>query len=124
MREYEWQREAGDDDKGGDKATEIDGTGALAIVGRKVVTSAVCEECVWEGSENESQCCPNTAVLVWGRGGRWRCGWGREGGGKVDPPTRRGSQFDQSAQERIIIKNPTARTKESKMTAVDMIGCI
>ena len=47
------------------------------------------------------------------------------GGGRkcFDPPTRRGSQFDQSAQERMIIKNPTARTKESKMTAGEMLGC-
>ena len=41
MREYEWQREAGDDNKRGDEAAEVDGAGALAIVGRKVVTSAV-----------------------------------------------------------------------------------
>ena len=44
-----------------------------------------------------------------------KCG---EGVRNVNPPTRRGSQFDQSAQERMIIKNPTARTKESKMTAL------
>jgi hypothetical protein len=32
-------------------------------------------------------------------------------------PTRRGNQFDQRAQDRIIIKKPTARTKESRITA-------
>ena len=32
-------------------------------------------------------------------------------------PTRRGNQFDQRAHERMIIKKPTARTKESRMTA-------
>jgi hypothetical protein len=53
-----------------------------------------------------------------GMRGELRCGGG---GGKVDPPTSSGSQFDQSAQERIIIKNPTARTKESKMTAGEML---
>ena len=35
-----------------------------------------------------------------------------------DVPTRRGNQLDQSAQERIMRRNPTARTKDSKMTAV------
>lgn len=34
-----------------------------------------------------------------------------------DEPTKRGNQFDHRAQERMIIKNPTARTNESKMTA-------
>lgn len=54
MREYEWQREAGDDNKCGDKATEVYGAGgAFGVVG-KVITSAMCEECVWEGSEDES----------------------------------------------------------------------
>jgi hypothetical protein len=32
-------------------------------------------------------------------------------------PTRRGNQFDQRAHERMIIKKPTASTKESRMTA-------
>ena len=41
MREYEGQREAGDDDECSDEAAEVDGTGALAVVGRKVVTAAV-----------------------------------------------------------------------------------
>jgi len=41
MREYEWQREAGDDDESGDKAAEVDGARALAVVGRKVVSAAV-----------------------------------------------------------------------------------
>jgi hypothetical protein len=35
----------------------------------------------------------------------------------INEPTMRGSQFDQRAQERMIIKNPTARTKESRITA-------
>ena len=35
----------------------------------------------------------------------------------VDEPTKRGNQFDHRAQERMIIKNPTARTNESKITA-------
>jgi hypothetical protein len=35
----------------------------------------------------------------------------------INEPTMRGNQFDQSAQERMIIKNPTARTKESRITA-------
>lgn len=39
MREYERQREAGDDDERGDEAAEVDGAGAL--VGGKVVTAAV-----------------------------------------------------------------------------------
>jgi hypothetical protein len=35
----------------------------------------------------------------------------------INEPTMRGNQFDQSAQERMIIKNPTARTKERRITA-------
>ena len=41
MCEYEWQREASDDYECGDKAAEVDGARALAVVGRKVVSSAV-----------------------------------------------------------------------------------
>ena len=36
---------------------------------------------------------------------------------KDHEPTRRGNQFDQRAHDRMIIKKPTARTKESRMTA-------
>lgn len=32
-------------------------------------------------------------------------------------PTKRGSQFVQSAHERMISKKPTARTKDKRMTA-------
>ena len=35
----------------------------------------------------------------------------------LDSPTKRGSQFVQSAHERMISKNPTARTKDKRMTA-------
>jgi hypothetical protein len=41
----------------------------------------------------------------------------KEGRKDDDEPTKRGNQFDQSAQDRMIIKNPTARTNESKITA-------
>jgi hypothetical protein len=46
---------------------------------------------------------------------------GEDGGERernINEPTMRGNQFDQSAQERMIIKNPTARTKESRITAM------
>ena len=33
-------------------------------------------------------------------------------------PTRSGNQFAHSAQERMIRRNPTARTNDSKMTAL------
>ena len=36
-------------------------------------------------------------------------------------PTRRGSQFAQSAQERMMSRKPTASTKESRMTAAEMV---
>lgn len=35
----------------------------------------------------------------------------------LDSPTKRGSQFVQSAHERMISKNPRARTKDKRMTA-------
>jgi len=41
----------------------------------------------------------------------------RRGEKNINEPTMRGNQFDQSAQDRMIIKNPTARTKESRITA-------
>ena len=37
----------------------------------------------------------------------------------TNAPTRRGSQFDHRAHERMINRNPTARTKDKRMTAVD-----
>lgn len=32
-------------------------------------------------------------------------------------PTRRGSQFDHNAHDRIIMRNPTANTKDNRITA-------
>lgn len=37
-------------------------------------------------------------------------------------PTRKGSQLAQRAHERMIKRNPTARTKLSRMIAVEMVG--
>lgn len=36
-------------------------------------------------------------------------------------PTRRGSQLAHRAHERMIKRNPTARTKESRITAIDSL---
>jgi hypothetical protein len=44
MREHEWQRETGDDNKGCDEAAEVDGSRALTNVGGEVFTAAVREE--------------------------------------------------------------------------------
>ena len=42
-----------------------------------------------------------------------------------DVPTRIGNQFDHRAQDSMIIRNPTARTKESRMTASEeVLVCI
>ena len=35
-------------------------------------------------------------------------------------PTRIGNQFPHNAQDRMIIRNPTARTNESRITAVEL----
>jgi len=60
MCEYEWQCEAGNHDKRGDKTAEVDRARALAVVGGEVFATAVGEERVGKGSDYEGQRCPRT----------------------------------------------------------------
>ena len=110
MCKYEWQCEASDHNKGGDEAAEVNGSRALARVGGEIITPAMREECVGKRSDYEGQCCLRKVPYQ-----RMRKEWGVAE--KDNEPTMRGNQFDQRAHERMIIKKPTARTKESRMTA-------
>lgn len=75
-------------------------------------------------SYDENSSPPQCANSALGRGantnvsavGKYE-GRGPVNGRLVHSPTKRGSQFVQSAHERMMSRNPTARTKDNRMTA-------
>lgn len=57
MREYEWKCKAGDNNHGGNEATEIDWSTAFAVVSEFVTAAAMREECVRKGCDDECESC-------------------------------------------------------------------
>lgn len=76
-------------------------------------------------SYDENSSPPQCANSALGRGANTNVSAGGEYvsrtplyGRLLDSPTKRGSQLFHSAHERMVSRNPTARTKDKRMTAV------
>ena len=127
MREHERERKACYYNRRSDEPAKVDGPRAVVFC-REVIPATTGKDGVGKGREDERQ-----GFRTDGRkAGRRRAEAGRGGvescqppaltrpftsNVKTDAPTRRGSQFAQSAQERMTSRKPTASTKERRMTA-------
>lgn len=110
----------GEDERKGDTADEedareevakVDGAGRVVFRGEVLGGGALAAEEVGQGREGEDGGCGRErGVSLAGR---------RRGEREGDAPVRRGSQFDQRAQERMMRRNESASTNDNRTAATE-----